>query len=78
MILPSAVALTTMVKVADAEGTRLALVQVTVPVPPTGGVVGHVHPAAGVMDWNVVVAGSKSVKMGVLATFGPLFITMTV
>jgi hypothetical protein len=35
----------------------LPSVQVIVPVPPTAGTVPQVHPAGGVIDWNVVFGG---------------------
>src|SRR5882724_10665461 len=41
-------------------GATLRLVQVMVPVPPTTGTVPQVHPAGGVIDWNVVLAGVVS------------------
>ena len=35
----------------------LPSVQVIVPVPPTAGTVPQIHPAGGVIDWNVVFGG---------------------
>ena len=53
-------------------------VQVIVPVPPTGGVVPHVHPAGAVMDWKFVFGGVTCVNVAPLATAGPLFVTVCV
>jgi hypothetical protein len=36
------------------------------------------HPAGGVIDWNVVLAGVVSVKVAVVAELGPLFVTTCV
>jgi hypothetical protein len=41
----------------DAPDASVDPLQLMVPVPPTAGVV-HVHPAGGVMLWNVVFAGT--------------------
>jgi hypothetical protein len=56
---------------------KLGSVQVTVPVPPTAGVV-HVHPTGAITDWYVVFAGVASVKLAVVAAAGPLFVTVSV
>ena len=52
-------------------------VQVMDPVAPTPGFV-HVHPAAAVTDWNVVLAGVACVNTGAVAAPGPLFVTTLV
>ncbi len=59
-------------------GAKLGLVQVIVPVPPTAGTVPHVHPAGGVIDWNVVFGGVVCVKVAVVAALGPAFVTTCV
>jgi hypothetical protein len=71
-----AVTLTAIVKVDD-PGAKLEFVQVIVPVPFTAGVV-HDHPAAVVIDWNVVFGGVDSVMLTVVAVLGPLFVTTCV
>ena len=53
-------------------GARLAIVQVRVPVPPTG-IVLHAHPAGGVKDRKSVFAGMTSVNVTVDALLGPGF-----
>jgi hypothetical protein len=58
-------------------GATLGLVQVIVPVPPTTGVTQD-HPAGGVTDWKVVLAGVVSVSVAVVAELGPLFVTTCV
>src|SRR5882672_2900161 len=69
----------TSVKFAVAFTARLVLsLQVMVPVPPTGGTVGQVHPAGGVIDWKFVFGGVVCVKLVVVAAAGPLFVTFCV
>ncbi len=69
----------TSVKFAVAFTARLVLsLQVMVPVPPTGGTVGQVHPAGGVIDWKFVFGGVVCVKLVVVAAAGPLFVTLCV
>src|ERR1700682_2562317 len=66
MFVPDAVpafACRTKVKLAVALSARVAMVQVIVPVPPTGGTVPQVQPAGGVMDWKVVLGGVFCVKL---------------
>jgi len=53
-------------------------VHVIVPVPPTGGSVPQVHPAGGVIDWNVVLGGVTSVMLAPVAAAGPMFLTVCV
>ena len=53
-------------------------VHVIVPVPPTAGLVPQVHPAGGVIDWNVVFGGVTCVKVAPVAVAGPLFVTVCV
>ncbi len=79
MIVPFGVAATTFstkVIVLVPTGTE-GLVQVCVPVPPTGSG-GHVHPAPGVTDTNVVPAGVVSEKETLDATSGPALVTLIV
>ena len=68
----------TSVKLAVAFTARLGSLQVMVPVPPTGGVVGQVHPAGGVMDWKFVLGGVVWEKLAVVAAEGPLLVTLCV
>src|SRR5215467_14342245 len=69
----------TSVKLAVLPAFRLApSVHVIVPVPPTGGSVPQVHPAGGVMDWNVVLGGVTSVMLTPVAAAGPRFFTVCV
>jgi hypothetical protein len=69
--------LTTIVKIADPLAARLDAEQLIVPVPPTDGVE-QVQPAAGEIDWKVVFVGVGSLSCGLVAAFGPLFVTVTV
>ena len=69
-----ALTLTTRVKEALAPAARLAMVQLTVPVPPTAGVE-HDQPAAEVSDTNVALAGTTSVSVRLVAPDGPAFET---
>jgi len=50
----------------------LAMVQLTVPVPPTAGFE-HDQPAAKVSDTNVVLAGTTSLRVRLVAPDGPKF-----
>src|SRR2546422_806650 len=68
---------TTMVKPAIAPLGRDAVVQLTVPVDPTGGFVQD-QPAGGVTDWKVVSAGRTSSIFTVAAAFGPPLLTLMV
>src|SRR5436309_2164144 len=61
---------TTMVNVAVAPLARDAVVQLTVPVEPTAGVV-QVQPAGCVSDWKVVCGGRGSLMVTLTAAFGP-------
>jgi len=56
---------------------RVAMVQLTVPVPPTAGVV-QVHPAGDVRDTNVVFAGRVSDRATVVAAVAVRFVTLIV
>src|SRR5271154_5215743 len=47
--------------------------QLIAPVPPTAGRVGQVAPAGSTRETKVVLAGTVSVKVTLLAEFGPLF-----
>ena len=47
--------------------------QLIAPVPPTAGSVGQVAPAGSASETNVVLAGTVSPKVTLLAEFGPLF-----
>ena len=64
---------TTTMMFADALRARLGLVQVTLPVPPTAGVV-QVQPAGAETEANVVLAGTGSRKLTPLAAPGPLLV----
>ena len=66
-----------MVNVAVAPLARDAVVQLTVPVEPTAGVV-QVQPAGCVSDWKVVSAGRGSFIVTLAAAFGPPLVTLTV
>ena len=79
MIVPAAVAAftwTTMSKSATAPLGTERLVQVMVPVPPTGGVE-HVQPAGGVMARKFVFAGMAKVRDAPAAALGPSLVTCT-
>jgi hypothetical protein len=52
--------------------------QVTAPVPPTTGVVGHVQPPVALTETNVVFAGVESLSVGLVAGSGPLLATVIV
>ena len=78
MVVPSAVAgvtWTTMVKLAGAPLARDDVVQLTVPVVPTGGVVQD-QPAGGATDWKVVCDGSGSLMVTATAAVGPALPTL--
>jgi hypothetical protein len=68
---------TVSVKVAVDATAREALVQETLPVAPTAGVV-QVNPAGDASETNVVFAGSVSARVTFTAAFGPLFVTAIV
>jgi hypothetical protein len=74
----AAVALTfsTRVNVADAPAARLAAVQLTVPLPPTRGVV-QVQPDGRASDWNVELNGTRASSVALTAP-GPLLVTAIV
>ena len=55
----------------------LGLVQVTLPVPPTTGVE-QLHPAGNAKAWNVVLAGTVSRYVAVVAAADPVFVTTCV
>src|SRR4051794_40461822 len=65
---------TTSAKASLVCGATDAVVQVMVPVPPTGGV-SQAQPAGAVSDWKVVPAGSGSVKVTVSAASAIPFTT---
>src|SRR5688572_1049728 len=82
IVAPAGVAasmLTTKSKVAPAPAARVALVALTVPVPPTGGVVSV---AAGPLVWEnetkVVPAGTVSFTTTSWASDGPALVTVIV
>ena len=81
MLVPEGVpetTLSTSVKVPVLPTARLVLsVQEIVPVPPTGGSVPQVHPAA-VIDTNVVFGGVTSVMLVPVALLGPMLLTVCV
>jgi hypothetical protein len=62
---------------AGAPFAKLAMVHEMFPVPFTAGVV-QLHPAGGVIDWNVVFAGTASVNTDVAASLGPAFVIVCV
>jgi len=56
--------------------SRSGWVQVIIPEPPAGGVV-QVQPGAADRDLNVVLAGMLSLKVALIASLGPAFVTLT-
>jgi hypothetical protein len=68
---------TTKVKVPDAPFATSGFVQLMFPPAPTAGVV-HVQPAAAISDWNVVLPGIASPKEALIASSGPLLVTICV
>jgi hypothetical protein len=77
---PFAVALltfTTSVNVPMVNPAMLALVQTTLPVPPTGGL-RQLHPAGAAIDTNVVFVGTTATTVALSAALGPLFVTTCV
>lgn len=81
VIVPVAVGFTliVMVNAALAPDASDARLQLTVPVPPTTGVVQlNAGPLVCIADTNVVPAGTGSLRDTVAAASGPLFVTMTV
>jgi hypothetical protein len=56
---------------------KVAMLHVTVPVPPTAGVTQD-QPAGVASDWKVVPAGSGSVIVTVVESFGPLLLAVMV
>lgn len=69
---------TTSVNVADAPLPSRPIEQVTVPVAPLAGVWQFaVGPVFWVSDWNVVPAGSGSVRVAFCAGSGPAFASMS-
>ena len=82
MIVPSATSeltFTTSVKVAVVPPARLAMLQLTAPVPPT---VGTLHVKVGPLSWvnetNVVLAGIASLSTTLAASLGPGLVTVIV
>jgi hypothetical protein len=67
--------LTTTMMAADAPEATLGLVQFTLPVAPTAGVV-HDQPAGTEMEAKVVFVGTASVKLALAAVPGPLLVTV--
>jgi hypothetical protein len=82
MIVPFAVAAptwTTIWNVADVAGPSNASVQLTVPVPPTGGLAHrNAGPAVCASETNDVFAGTASLKETLFAPAVPLFVTVIV
>src|SRR6266511_3107005 len=68
---------TTSVNDAALNGASIAIVQVWVPVPPTASG-GQLHPAAGVTETKVVLAGITSLRVTDVAVCGPSFRTVSV
>src|SRR5579871_4639403 len=56
---------------ADPTARLLPSLQVMVPVPPTAGRVGQVHPDGITIDWKFVLGGVVSVKLAPVAAAGP-------
>ena len=69
--------LTTTMMSAEAPEARVGSVQLTLPVPPTAGVV-HVHPTGAETEANVVFVGVASVKLAPEAALGPLLVIVCV
>lgn len=63
----------TRVKAAVAPAATLAMLQLTVPVPPTAGVE-QLHEAGLTSETKVVFVGMASVNVTVVAAAGPLFV----
>jgi hypothetical protein len=57
---------------------RVGPEQVTAPVPPTTGVVGHVQPPVALTETNVVFAGVESLRVELVAGSCPLLATVIV
>jgi hypothetical protein len=79
MIVPPgvpALTFTTRVIVTLEPLARVGPEQVTAPVPPTTGVVGHVQPPVALTERNVVFAGVESLKVGLVAGSCPLLATV--
>jgi hypothetical protein len=57
---------------------RVGPEQMTAPVPPTTGVVGHVQPPVALTETNVVFAGVESLRVGLVAGSCPLLATVIV
>src|SRR5262245_28362898 len=57
---------------------RIGPEQVTAPVPPTAGVVGHVQPPVGLTETNVVFVGVESLRVGLVAGSCPPLATVIV
>ena len=68
---------TTSVKLAVAATSRVAVLQWTVPVLPTAGVV-QLQPAGAVSAWKVVLAGIVSSSAALAAGLGPLLVIVSV
>jgi len=81
VIVPLAAALTftTNVNVAVAPDANVAMFAVTVPVPPTAGVVSvNAGPEVCIIETKVVFAGTASVSETACASLGPLFVSVNV
>jgi hypothetical protein len=80
MMVPAGVpgfTLTTTWRIAVVAGGSVAMVQVMVPVAPTGGKV-HDHPPGVMAEKKVVFAGTASLNVTVAALLGPRFVTVWV
>src|SRR5437764_438449 len=75
-----ALTLTTILKTAVSPAATLALEKTTLPVPPTAGGLGIDQPVPVVTtaETKVVLAGTASVTVTVLASLGPLFVKLIV
>jgi hypothetical protein len=81
MIVPPgvpALTFTTRVIVTLEPLARVGPEQLTAPVPPTTGAVGHVQPPVALSETNVVFAGVESVRVGLEAGSCPLLATVIV
>src|ERR1700758_2366604 len=65
------------VKVPDAPFATSGFVQLMFPDAPTAGV-GHAQPTGAVSDWKVVLPGIASLNEALIASSGPLLVTICV
>ena len=65
---------TTIVKVPEVDPAMFVSVQLTLPVPPTIGVM-QLHPAGALREMKVVLAGIVVTRVALSAALGPVFVT---